>query len=75
VVVVLIEPAMLGDLATSCKDDTGVRLEDDVRGGGVVAGRIELLLQRLEREDLLNAEGSLVLGLAERGDGLLGEFG
>ena len=45
VVVILIEATVLSDLAAAGEDDTGVRLEDDIRRPWIVAGGIELLLE------------------------------
>ena len=66
--VVLVEPAVFGELRATGEDDTGVDLEDDVGCTRVNRRIVELVAQRLAGEDLLDAERLLILRLAQQLD-------
>ena len=56
---------MLGDFCAARKNHAGVDLQDDVGCSRIEAGIVKFDPERLSREDFLNAERSLVFGLAD----------
>ena len=68
--IVFVEPAMFGKLSATSEDHSGIDLENDVRRARIFAragaGDVPLVRERRPGENFLDAEGLLVVGLAQK---------
>jgi hypothetical protein len=63
--ILFIETTVLGYFCAARENYTGVDLQDDVGRSRIAAGIVKFISHRLPREDFLNAQRSLVFGLAD----------
>ncbi len=65
-VVIFVQSAVLRDLGPAGKDHSSVGLEDDIRCPRITVWRIPFIDERLSGQDLLNAQGCLILRSTQR---------